>query len=428
MPLHAKPNKPIYVRKYDFLRSFFRPESHWFWPTTKIDEELSELIRATNSDYVSETEDDDGEGEFSTYDSLEEFLTLKEENISKNIDMDENDPKIIEGQILDELAKKHIIEEYELCEVIDFDCKEYKQKALDELCEITISILRDKNNVILFQPTFIAKNKAIAKPDAIVIFNSKTYLIETKGSAKVKASHIIDLIYQDKVVNDCLRQNDLCEIDDFYMCIVATERAKKGEVTFILTNNICFNKSGSQSGISQLKKMGIDKFDPEYLAYKQQICIANSPFDENPTFTYNDFRYKLNDLINQIIPEKLEKFYNVYDDRNFWDTIDIIIGHQPTSDLNFEPEEKFSCFFKDNDNILSLKNYYYTTSVYHSFGYSGYLIPWKRSFELAQFYNQKKTYSPHDVLLIAKDHIKSKIFDRISNFIQLDDKIYLSSY
>jgi hypothetical protein len=189
--------------------------------------------------------------------------------------MDLTDPKIFEGNLIDKECRKYIIDAYKDCKVFDFD--EYKfnnQSAFKK----TLDIIKNNDNVLLFQPTFIYKDIAIAKPDALVRLHGEYILIETKGTTNTKLSHLVDVQYQVNIVDDVLDKFNTC-IDQCKLCIVRYEKLNKGRISFLLTEYCNYQKSGAPS-TKKYESEYNDKFSNEYIKLKQSykdgsICGNN---------------------------------------------------------------------------------------------------------------------------------------------------------
>jgi hypothetical protein len=137
-----------------------------------------------------EDDEDFGDNEIDSYEFFKEYK-------QEFSDMDNTDAKIIEGNKIDKLSQEFIKEKFSDCEVIDLT----DIRNNDANASKTLEILKTKDNVILFQCTFIYKEMAIAKPDGFVKYQGKYYLYETKGTSSEKMSHLVDVIYQANVVN-----------------------------------------------------------------------------------------------------------------------------------------------------------------------------------------------------------------------------------
>ena len=114
----------------------------------------------------------------------------------------------------------------------------------------------------MFQPTFIAKNKAIAKPDALIQNNGKLIIIETKGTTNPKINHLVDVYYQNQVLSESLKGENYY-IDDYYLCLIKYELSKLRELSFVLTRNCSTSKSGFDT-------QGVKKLD---LSFEEKIKV-----------------------------------------------------------------------------------------------------------------------------------------------------------
>ena len=97
--------KPEYIRKYDYIRYFYRPKDEWFYPTKELENYIHDLMienitknqlsNINDSDFEDNDEPKDGfnENEIDVYSFVEE---LKDEHI----DLDNSDPKVFEGNTL----------------------------------------------------------------------------------------------------------------------------------------------------------------------------------------------------------------------------------------------------------------------------------------------------------------------------------------
>jgi hypothetical protein len=168
------------------------------------------------------------DGEETEFDPYE---YLKELESDQHKDLDKTDPKVIEGNMIDEQSKKFISDLYPDCEAIDLNAKADSLA----LANMTIKLLQEKENVIIFQPTFIYKDVAIAKPDAFIKRNNEFILIETKGTTSSKSVHIVDITYQAHVCNETIVKYFDKKIDEYYLCIVDYALRNKGEIGFKLT-------------------------------------------------------------------------------------------------------------------------------------------------------------------------------------------------
>ena len=262
--------KPKYIRKYDYIRTFYRSKDEWFWPT----ELLKKFIKWDTSTNI----DEELEESAPEFDVLDFFKEQKDEQ--KFEDMNLNDPKIYEGNLIDQKAKKFIVNEFFKdinVEIVDFD--DYKKiYNLEQQYNKTIQYIKNNENIVLFQPCLIWNNIAIAKPDAIVIKNKKIILIETKGTTSTKPVHNLDIIYQSKICNWSLAEINR-QIDDYRLCLVKYELLDKHGLSFILTNIANINSSNIKEEQSdEDDNNNNNKFKDEQILLKQctKLCYSSN--------------------------------------------------------------------------------------------------------------------------------------------------------
>lgn len=276
--------KNIFVNKYEYLRSYTRCEQVNFLKNAEIDA----AINATSSNFKNLFDDEDDEEDFENdrYDSYEEYrinkLSLDFTDVN-NLDIDrkkEDDPKIIEGIIIDKKAKEFIKLQYQVDEVIDYDEQIYKiyafdnEKAAAKTQEDIKHLQEQKKSFIMFQPTFINNtfNNAwyVTKCDAIVYLNDgECILIEVKGTTSSKLIHLLDFFFQKNVL---LNSNNNLIITNYQLCLVKYCRANKNEVPFILSNtlNITKNAPTISNKLKEMYQGDFDKLSP----FKQRCKLG----------------------------------------------------------------------------------------------------------------------------------------------------------
>lgn len=434
-------SKPKYIRKYDFMRYFYRPKSHWFWPTSDIDDFINKKIKEicfknSQVDVSFDIEDIDDEydsNEDSSNDSYDIYKEkLDDKNFVKAKDLDENDPKIIEGQIIDQKAKEFIKKSFNNLNCVDFDSPEYKNKTSEQLADITLKHIINKQNIILFQPTFIAKQIAIAKPDAFIILNGEYILIETKATTKTKANHFLDIFYQDNVINFVLKQNKLSEIKKYITCIAAIIKNKKNEISFILNENIGYQKNGPSVGKKLEKEFGLllNKFDNLYLAKKQDFSICNDYDAELSYYNYKNFiKFYKDD--KSAIKDTLKKEYfpnhnsnslnslinliDVVDNINFWEIVKELSNHE-ICELDLLPTDRYTSNFKDNDSFKLIKEYYRISNLFPYVGYTGNIRGFKKQIEDKQYFKTNQKANFIDDIVTVYNHLDKKVA-ALTNYI-----------
>lgn len=225
-----------YIGKYDYIDLKTKQESFLFHTNAEIISSIDAKIKAINSN-DSAIEEDEYE-EMIEIDSLNYY----HEAIEKNINIDNNNPKIIEGNILDTFSKEYIKEEFsDVDYVFDFDLLEYS--SLEQRNQKTLELLNNNECIIIFQPVFI-NGDLITKCDALVKKKNNIKIIETKGTSTAKLHHFLDLFFQYNV----LLSEELIKYQfDFYLCIVDYVKANKNECPFVITPYINYSKTVSKS-------------------------------------------------------------------------------------------------------------------------------------------------------------------------------------
>ena len=75
MSMSVKRFKPKYIRKYDYLRSFYLPKDEWFLSTV----DLNKCLEDRADHYAVEDEDEENFGEEVEVDNYETYKELVEE-------------------------------------------------------------------------------------------------------------------------------------------------------------------------------------------------------------------------------------------------------------------------------------------------------------------------------------------------------------
>lgn len=406
-----KPHKPKYIRKYDYLRSFYRPKSHWFYSTKDIEQYISAQIKKCYINFNNDLESDDEDSE----NNEEDHYSYFKENKQTSEDMDESDPKIIEGKIIDELAKKFIIQKFLNHKIYDFTNNKNDSEVLSKQC---LEIVKNKQNAVLLQPTFISKNKkAITKPDALVISNQKIWLIEVKGTSNTKINHIFDLYFQTNVINSLLEDYDLC-IDEYRLCVIKYDQCKIMNTNFILLD-ICSN---AKSGFSPASKQLKEKLMGQYYDFASKIKMK-AKIREGIKWNKNlEEENRTNVLISDYMNGEIRDSYNkirqnltcYVDDNVFWKTIDELYDFIPSNNLpNLEPQKEFKSKIKDTDYWLLLKDYYYyANGKYLPFEYSGKLFKFE---EALAIYQKTKNHFHSSDEFIKKFNIESNTGNKLKS-------------
>ncbi len=194
--------KSNYIGKYDFIAYYTKQPAFWFFSNAEVEAAIDAQARLADPhahvplDQADE-EDDDVEEIGDEHDYYSLYKELKEEN--KNID--ENNPQIVEGIIIDKKSRDYVQSLYpHITTVVDLEGSEYCTKTHEELSLITKHLIENNQAIIIFQPVFIADH-LITKPDALVKEGDAIRIIETKGTTTAKRHHFLDLYFQSRVIS-----------------------------------------------------------------------------------------------------------------------------------------------------------------------------------------------------------------------------------
>lgn len=424
--------KANYVRKYDYLQYFYRPKSEWFIDDEIINDILHEKIKilsAKSKNTVADLDEEDEEDE--TFGSKEndsyEFYLMQKENLSPSKKLDLTNPKVCEGQIIDQKSREFIKRQFPKCKSIDLS----EQKLTNEQTFArTLELIKENDNIVLFQSVFIYTDKkdntqkAIAKPDAIVKVDNKLILIETKGTTSTKLYHLMDIYYQKNIINESLKilENEP-QINEYKLCIVKYEKCAVHEVSFVLVDRCNFNKGPKNPSDNQLKEAITEREVEELKQYTKEII------DE-------EYDYSIDSLLNKgesislssrAYKPYVKKFNEYFSDENkFWKIIDELFEYKPIDPerLTFEPCKQYKSDIKDTDYWLLLRDYYYFSNnpKLFPFQFSGKLIPYAKGLYLYEktkeveltfdsYLNEAckdipKPYNPRTSLLLYSAYIK----------------------
>ncbi|MDR0674956.1 MAG: DUF2779 domain-containing protein [Mycoplasmataceae bacterium] len=358
--------KPKFIRKSDFFNYFIRPRDQWFYLETDLIHFIENKIKfnCVNLD----------EEEFEhEYDSLES-LRLSILNGDK---IDEHDPKVYEGRLIDEKSREFIKLKYLRLSVYDFDELYSGINDLNYLANETKNILI-KDNFILFQPVFIYRNKVITRPDVLIKEKGEYTIIEVKATTKPKTKHLVDLIYQHHVINGVLQEFN-AKINHYLLCVINYTKGIKGKVDFVLTNHIPLIKDGKNlSDKAEAQFPGILKYSDEAVEARRLARL-----DASSDVTIQN--------LMQIKTSKLEKKRKkLYDLRvvpllnfnNFEKIIDELCAHIPQGEPSLEPDiEHFNTWFDDYKLLHLIRKYYFSNNRFLSFHWSGKVMRFEKQYE-----------------------------------------------
>lgn len=378
--------KPEYIRKYDYIRYFYRPSDEWFYSTHNLENYIHNLIikNITNNqlsnmnDFDLDYDESFDENEIDAYSFIDELK-------ADNVDLDKNDPKVFEGNLIDQESKscikKHFTKYFKQNDIDKFEIIDFSELKLNnnEQFAKTIEFLKSNKYAIMFQPTFIARNKAIAKPDALINCNGKLILVETKGTTNPKFNHLVDIYYQDQIINVSLKDLDFY-IDDYYLCIVKYELLGLKKISFVLTRNCSINKSGFSTELPESIRQSSLIVQTKYKANIREAQDKSSPKDTSIKSLLNNTP-NLSDRSMNIYEKKYEIFFK--DDDQFWKIIDELFNYQIDDSIpSLIPCDMYKSDIKDNDYWPTLQEYYYFlfdkkgVNKYPALQFSGKLIPY----------------------------------------------------
>ena len=417
--------KSKYIGKYDFINYFTKQPALWFFSNQEIQATIKTQIKEIE---IETEEDNDGEYDF---DSYEYYKEIKEELG----DVDKDDPKIIEGIIIDEKSRTFICSKFKHIEKIyDLENGDYKFKKQEEIAEITKKLILDNENIILFQPVFIS-NELITKPDAIVKQGHEILLIETKNTSTAKRHHFLDIFFQSKVLNG------IDYLEDFYfdynLCLIKYCYANKKEVPFDLTPSFNIVRSPTTKSedlnIKYLikKGMGIEKKTKDSIDFVECPIIIKNLCEQN--YTDLETRMELS-IKKQTVEEAKKQIVNV--DVKFDSIIKELIDHKNKmlekeidmiDEINPHPNEK--SYWKLSNLFPELKQLFLMKG-YNLFKYSGNIVKQdqqslstiKKSDDLQKYFKNDEKYR---MFMLSNDEVlvnEGSINLLISNL--KDKKVY----
>lgn len=299
--------KSKYISKYDYIAYYTKPSFFWFYKNDEIVASLQTIYKSLTKssklesnifdiDLEDEEEIDSNDNE---YDAYEAYLIAKEE--LKNID--ENNPQIVEGIIIDNQSKKFIEQEFNKnlnTIIVDFDNEIYKYKNMEEIAEITKDYILNNDHLIMFQPVFIDKN-TITKPDAFIKNKSDIIIIETKATSTAKKHHFLDLFFQKNVIENQKYLKDMDCIFDYKLCLVKYEYLNKKEISFVTTPYINYVKTYSDNKIIKESINKVLLKSKAKIGY--HIVEDSTNFDDN----YESKPLRIKELLNNNLIDLYEK-------------------------------------------------------------------------------------------------------------------------
>ncbi|MGL4950356.1 MAG: DUF2779 domain-containing protein [Mycoplasma sp.] len=363
------------INKYDYVRYQTDNPALLFFNNTEIMAGFeTKFIQLGNNFEIDEDEESEEEYETKEVDGYELYRQLMEDFS----DIDLNNPKILEGIMIDKLSREHILEEYPNIKNVDLDEQNFRD--LPKIAELTKEYLLQNENIIIFQSTFI-HDDCITRPDAIVKIGNEISIIETKGTTTAKRKLFLDIFFQYKLLSKLEYLKPFKLIPKF--CIVKyTSNATKGKCPLSITDCISFKKTLSfkdsvDERSKSLIKMGMaySKSSKGYVDVIEHHVSIKKLCDEDYTDLYIDD--KLSGSFKKFY-EILENTHKSFDEdiltlkerkllphKNF---IDIIEEVKPTLIDNNDWER--SPFWPQYKKFYELIGY-------KGFGYCGYVVDHK---------------------------------------------------
>lgn len=277
--------KSQFVTKYDYINYYVKQPSMWFFTNSEIKtayEWQLKNLKLTSKEIILDDEDEQVDDEQDVYDAYRELL-------EENKTVDEDNPLITSGLIIDKKSKQFIIDYHNSKYDVNFKVVDFDDKKVNLLtCASQTKELIDKNaHLILFQPVFIdEKLKILTKCDALVKYENEIYLIETKATSSAKFHHILDLYFQ-KYILETNYDNRKYDIN-YQLCLIKYEYLQQNEVSFIISDTI-----------NLVKNVAIDNKKNFDLQTKQAIKIGASYIKLKKNCVDEVLGLNINDVLNR---------------------------------------------------------------------------------------------------------------------------------
>lgn len=362
-------NKSPYIGKYDYINYYSLQPSLWFFSHDEILASIDLQYKVTADD--DEDTEAAADGDNYEFDSFEYYQSQK----AFYRDVDKNDPKIIEGLIIDEKARSFVLENYPGFAYVDLE-HDFPNLKNDELAIKTKALLEGHEKIIIFQAVFIAGN-LITKPDAIIKDGDEITLIETKGTTTAKLHHFLDVYFQSQVLFNTDYLRDCYFV--FKLCLVKYCPAKKNTVPLIITPNINLTKSLTLSKVTKAER-GLVKTG-SYVFSAQESGLVESPINLTSLCEqdFSDIEARM-EIVNQStnttsLTERISVLNDIY--LEFNNVIKTLLSRKqtlidqlvPTID-KISPHPNDKPFWKNSDIFPALRKIY-VQQGYDVFKYSG---------------------------------------------------------
>ncbi len=361
-----------YITKYDYIGYYVKQPSMWFYTNTEIDALYNSeyKLHSINHNKILDFDEIDDE-EDETNEAIDSY-NLYREMIANKENIDKNNYLIIEGLMIDQMSKKYIIEYFnkEYADLLNFNFKiiDFDEQILsiENNIEQTQSLIKENKYLILFQPAFIDKSlNTVTKCDALIKIDNDIFIVETKATSTAKYHHILDLLFQKKVVEKTLNKYNIA----YRLCLIKYEYQTQKNVSFIISETINLKKSVSiPKDTNDLETKQCIKIGKSY-SKKDNKIVPNSYIDDILDQNYE----VLIDVHKENVIDVINKIFNEYENviNKLWDHKKMVEKQKMPSSLEPHPNDK--SIFKNTDLWTQLRKLYYLKG-YDIFGYSGNII------------------------------------------------------
>ncbi len=416
--MNKKMKKSNYIGKYDYIAYYTKQPAFWFFSNTEVMAAIEAQLKLVCDENDIDEEDEESADfeEENEIDYYELYKQAKEENAT----IDDDNPQIFEGNMIDKESRNFVKELYpNIKTIIDLeDDPKIKFASQEELAKLTQQLIEQNENIIIFQPVFISGHM-ITKPDALVKQDIEIRIIETKGTTTAKRHHFLDILFQSKVMHSIDYLQDYYFI--FSLCLVKFCYANKHEVPLTITDSFNISKAVSlKSGLSiaqkRLKKEARGFFvkdretdEEEFIEAPitlSKVCDGDlsdleNYIDLNPYAgskkTAEEFKLKAINLFREF-DEVVEKLYNIRQEMQNNGKGEVVGKIKPSSN------EK--SYWKTSDLFIILRNLY-KADGYKLFNYSGNV-----AYQTEEYIRQyKKTDNVMKYIKITKDFDYHDFFD-----------------
>ena len=373
--------KSKYVTKYDYINYFVKQPSMWFFKNSEIEakykSEYEYYSKLKNKSIVVDDELDEEDEDKDENEPIDSY-NLYREYLEEVYDVDTKNYLMVQGNIIDKTCKQFIYDsykdEYEYLikeKFIKHDFDDYKI-TLEENANKTLQLIHENKYIIIFQPAFINhKLKIATKCDSLVKIDNDIFIIETKGTSTAKYHHILDLMFQKKVIEYVL--NDDYSLS-YKLCLVKYEKLMKKKISYIISDTINLKKSVSIS--KNKKNLDIESKQQLKIGGKYSYTKNNGEIVDVDECLIDDVLNLNFDAIHRLKDEAKDTMIDL--NNNFKNVINQLwnVKNQLNDDSvpnDFEPNPNDKNKFKNTDMWAQLRKLYYIKG-YDIFKYSGNVV------------------------------------------------------